>query len=767
MARRRLRLVPVLPVLVALFVIFHTAPVPTQVPAPATYGIQAFGPAGAAPSEAHAITDFGQFIVGQGRSATGADHAIVLSHRGFEDLGTLGGSQSMAFGAYYGRIVGRAQTASGRFHAFLTDLWAPDGAAMVDLGTLGGTSSVAYGVEYSTVVGTAQVTGDTRWQAFIHHTGGTMSALPINRGGDSVALDVLFDQVVGYACTAGNASCGAFWIREGQTTMLQVPANSAANAINGHEQIVGAAALAGAGSRRAFLYTNGVVTNLGTLGGATSEALDINERGQVVGTADNASGQPRAFLWRNGTMTDLNTLLPSGSGWVLHRATGISDGGQISGVGTLNGVKRGFLLTPPIDLLVWDGGQRSQETSNLPMGVEAGRRIRFIDTVYATPDPLTVYGARLTATLTGPARYVTVDGLEDEEAQCQLADRTITCEVPAIDTVGFGHEYWFTIVTTGPGPIQHRVSVTSPVPEVNPSNNTVAEDNYAVALADLTLTPSTLAGGKVSSARVELTGLPPRGDAVVRLSSSRPDVAPVPSTLIVPAHANSRYRAFNIVPAVVSQATPVNITATYGGVTVTRTLTVVPPALSQLYLTPTTVIGGCGTSSGKILLTGAAPSGGAVVPLSNTNTAATVPATVTVPAGASSQTFTVRTSTVTTNRTGTVTASYGGVSQALTFIVRPIRVKTLTLSPNPVTGGSASTASVVLECPAPAGGVVLALSSSNGAVATPAVTTLTIPAGATSGSFTVRTSRVAASTSVNIYATAYGVRKSAALTVRP
>ena len=40
-------------------------------------------------------------------------------------------------------------------------------------------------------------------------------------------------------------------------------------------------------------------------------------------------------------MIDLNTLLPSGSGWVLRRATGISEGGQIVGVGTS--------MAPPAD----------------------------------------------------------------------------------------------------------------------------------------------------------------------------------------------------------------------------------------------------------------------------------------------------------------------------------------------------------------------------------------------------------------------------------
>ena len=48
----------------------------------------------------------------------------------------------------------------------------------------------------------------------------------------------------------------------------------------------------------------------------------------------------------SGQITDLNSLIPAGSGWVLNRATGINDAGQIVGSGTINGVLHVFLLTP-------------------------------------------------------------------------------------------------------------------------------------------------------------------------------------------------------------------------------------------------------------------------------------------------------------------------------------------------------------------------------------------------------------------------------------
>ncbi|MBI4718963.1 MAG: HAF repeat-containing protein [Planctomycetes bacterium] len=50
------------------------------------------------------------------------------------------------------------------------------------------------------------------------------------------------------------------------------------------------------------------IIDLGTLGGLTSVALGINNLGQVVGGADLPDGTRHAFLWENGVMTDLGTL---------------------------------------------------------------------------------------------------------------------------------------------------------------------------------------------------------------------------------------------------------------------------------------------------------------------------------------------------------------------------------------------------------------------------------------------------------------------------
>jgi probable HAF family extracellular repeat protein len=739
----------------------YTPGVPTQSPAPVTYGVTALDPLGGQTAVAYDAAEYGQVLVGRARTATGAFHAFAQGYFGVRDIGTFGGAESTAFAVHGNLVVGQSQTASGQQRAFLADM---NTNGVTNLGTLGGTWSAAYDVRSGHVVGAATAAGDARKHAF-QFLNGTMSAIAIDRGGDSVAKGVNnLGDIVGYACTSANTSCRAFLVSNGLATELG-PAgrNSTANGINDAQQIVGSFTTS-SGATHAFLHLNGSMADLGTLGGANSEGLAVNERGEVVGTSQSSAGAGRAFVWRNGMMTDLNTLLPPDSGWVLESATSISDGGQIVGVGTVDGASRAFLLTPPTDLSLFIGGVRSLEDSNLPRGIEVGKTVRYVTSVEAhSNDGITMYGARVTHTLTGPAEFVDAQAFDNDS--CEVTPTVVTCRIHSVDTIGIGRETWVRARTTGPGPVSHEVTVTSDAPDPNEANNSISEANRAIALSTFALTPDTLPGGKVSAARITLTEQAPAGDAVVRVTSSRPDIAPVPSTFVVPSWTNTR--TFNIIPAVVSSATTVEISVTYGLVTVTRTLTVVPPKLAQLYLTPTTVIGGCGTSAGKMLLTGSAPAGGAIVPLSNSNTKATVPATVTVPPGKSSATFTVSTATVTTPSSGTVSASYGGVSQTLNLGVRPIRAQSVALTPNPARGGTTVSGTITLECPAAPGAVTVRLTSSNPALASPIVPTITIPAGATSANFAIRTSPVSGNSSVSIHVWVFDVRKSATLGIVP
>jgi probable HAF family extracellular repeat protein len=148
-----------------------------------------------------------------------------------------------------------------------------------------------------------------------------------------------------------------------------------------------------AGSEHAVLWDGSGVHDLGTLGGPTSTAVAIDNRGEIVGLSDTDTGVTLPFLWKDGVMTslpipsghiygpaqsinsrgqmvgfsltdpsdlstnhtlfwedgamtDLQTTIPAGSGWKLLQACGINNSGQISGFGIHNGQIRAFLLTP-------------------------------------------------------------------------------------------------------------------------------------------------------------------------------------------------------------------------------------------------------------------------------------------------------------------------------------------------------------------------------------------------------------------------------------
>jgi hypothetical protein len=190
------------------------------------------------------------------------------------------------------------------------------------------------------------------------------------------------------------------------------------------------------------------------------------------------------------------------------------------------------------------------------------------------------------------------------------------------------------------------------------------------------------------------------------------------------------------------------------------------PALSALTLAPATFAGGCQTSTGKVTLTAPAPAGGAVVTITNTNPAASMPASVTVPAGATTAKLTITGVAVTSNQTGTVTATYGGASKSATLTVRPIGVAGVSISPNPVTGPASAVGTVTLECPAAPGNIVVTLTSGNPAVAN-VVPSIRVPAGSTTATFHVSTSDVSVVSYANIRATANGVWKAVRLTVNP
>jgi len=252
--------------------------------------MQDLGTFGGSWSIAEDISTDGSVIVGSADNASNLPRAFRWTvSEGLQDLGTLGGTKSEAY-AVSGDgsvVVGRAWNSLNQPHAFR---W--ENGVMQDLGTLGGAFSQANGVseDGNVVVGWARDSSNY-WRAF-RWENGVMQDLGTLGGKNSTALGISGDGsvVVGYADTAITSS-----------------------------------------RYHAFRWENGAMEDLGTLGGIYSEAYSASFDGSVVvGWSEDSLSNWVAFRWSNGVMENLNrtyaSLLTNGSS--LWYATGISSDGR-------------------------------------------------------------------------------------------------------------------------------------------------------------------------------------------------------------------------------------------------------------------------------------------------------------------------------------------------------------------------------------------------------------------------------------------------------
>jgi probable HAF family extracellular repeat protein len=233
-----------------------------------------------------------------------------------------------------------------QFHAVL---W--DGIEIVDLGTLGGlTSDASYVNDGGQVVGSSTIntTPDpfsflgAQTHAFIWKNG-VMRDLGTLGGTDSGASSGCDNQhsnlVVGGSFTdpipIPNPSTGfptqhAFLWENGRMTDIPTLGGTSAGAqcANNQGQVIGQSNLTGDNEQHAFFWDHGTLSDLGTLGGTFSMAIWLNNAGEAVGFATTpGDALLHATHWKNGTITDLGTL----DGDCFSLAWAINSKGQIVG----------------------------------------------------------------------------------------------------------------------------------------------------------------------------------------------------------------------------------------------------------------------------------------------------------------------------------------------------------------------------------------------------------------------------------------------------
>jgi probable HAF family extracellular repeat protein len=317
-------------------------------------------PAAAQPAPTYTVTDLGTLggdsfaldinlrgqIVGTCRTPLG-EQAFLYSGGEMSPLGTLGGAYSYAYAInQLGDIAGNSETKDGLQHAYL---WPGD--AMKDLGTLGGGRSQANGINSrGQVVGWAYPASGT-WRAFLYEND-AMTEIDTGSEGWSIANDINeFGRVVGQYQTPEGAR-PFLWV---DGVVSDLGTLGGANKINLFGNIAGFSNDAPL-KARPVIFRGGTIVDLGSLGGDDGQAWGINDLGNAVGYSLTGDGRWHAILYRGGLLYDLNTLIAADSGVELIAATAIDDrgrivgfgcfGGQLAGRDCIGGQVRAVLLTP-------------------------------------------------------------------------------------------------------------------------------------------------------------------------------------------------------------------------------------------------------------------------------------------------------------------------------------------------------------------------------------------------------------------------------------
>lgn len=265
----------------------------------------------------------------------------------------LRSSPLMALGALFiSTLPGSAATLSYS----ITDLGGFHGASSsvqaVDINA----SNVAVGGDFFSTTSTAY-----RWDGSLH-------ALPALPGEPSAAASAINDLGLIVGDSVNNSQPRAVrWTNDVPALLPVGGLRSNAHDISNTGNIVGTFQPV-SGRDRAFLLEAGAAASidLGTLGGLTAVAYATNDAGLVVGSAASANGNGHAFKWR-----DVNGNHQSDAG----EMTQLSDQGLSSAAYNVNnqGTAAGFTLRANFtrQASLWDSGGVRLDLANFPGATDA------------------------------------------------------------------------------------------------------------------------------------------------------------------------------------------------------------------------------------------------------------------------------------------------------------------------------------------------------------------------------------------------------------
>ena len=370
-----------------------------------------------------------------------------------------------------------------------------------------------------------------------------------------------------------------------------------------------------------------------------------------------------------------------------------------------------------------------------------------------TVSPISVRGgtaASGTVTLSGPAPA--------SGRVVDLSSNLAAATVPASVTVIAGATTaTFTVTTTA---IAYNAIAT-----LSATNNGVTVTTSLTvrgpAPISVTLSPTSVAGGKSSIATITIEAPAPAGGIVVALSSSIAE-AIVPVNVTIPAGAIKA--AVTVTTQPVVSTVSASIRATVNGITKSGTLVIAAPVIRTVTFTPSSVTGGL-TTSGMVTLQSPAPASGIVVTLMSANPMVSVPATVTVLGNATTAIFTASTLITGVDTSVVITGTTGSLSVTGTLKVLAPRVLSIGFPSSSPVGGTTVTGTIKLTGKAPAGGCIVSLT--NGLASITAPTTVIVDAGLDSATFSATLPVVAVETVVPWKASLNGAFKTFTMTIKP